>query len=349
MIINNFNPSRIAGINPNTKQVSNMQHRRLGKTGFKVSEIGLGCWQLGNDFGEIAESQAQQILDTALDAGINFFDTADVYGAGLSERRIGQFRAPLKQAPIIATKVGRDAALYPNGYSKQTIKHSLEKSLQRLGVDSIDLAQLHCIPREVLFDGEVFTWMQELVSEGLIKNYGASVEMIDEARFCCQQPELATLQILFNVFRQDAIQTLLPLAAKNDIGIIVRLPLASGLLSGKLIQNQQFEQGDHRNYNADGAAFHVGETFNGIPYNKGVELVDTLKTTLKPEQSMLEVALRWILDQPQVSTVIAGASKSAQVLSNAKASTLPALSNEQHHQLSQFYQEQVREHIRGGI
>lgn len=326
-----------------------MKTRILGKTGFEVSEIGLGCWQLGNDFGPVEDKEAIAILQTAIDEGIRFFDTADVYGGGLSEERIGQWGKSLSQSPVIATKVGRSAELYPDGYSKAAVKKSLQASAQRLGVETIDLAQLHCVPRDVLFSGDILAWMEDLKKEGAIKHFGASVEMLDEAMFCCNHPELASLQILFNVFRQDAVESLFPLAEKNDVGIIVRLPLASGLLSGKMGLNHIFSEHDHRSYNKDGAAFHVGETFNGLPFEKGVALVETLKEKLPEGHNVLDVSLRWILDQPQVSSIIAGASRSSQVLRNAAVSSLPPLSKELHALLADFYREEVREHIRGGI
>jgi aryl-alcohol dehydrogenase-like predicted oxidoreductase len=326
-----------------------MKTRTLGKTGFEVSEIGLGCWQLGNDFGPVEDKEAIAILQTAVEEGIHFFDTADVYGGGLSEQRIGQWRKSLNKSPVIATKVGRSAELYPNGYSKAALKKSLQASAQRLGIEIIDLAQLHCVPRDVLFSGDILAWMEDLKKEGVIKHFGASVEMLDEAMFCCSHSELASLQILFNVFRQDAVESLLPLAEKNNVGIIVRLPLASGLLSGKMSLNHAFSERDHRSYNKDGAAFHVGETFNGIPFEKGIELVETLKGKLPEGHNILDVSLRWILDQPQVSSIIAGASRSSQVVRNAAASSLPPLSKELHALLAEFYREEVREHIRGGI
>jgi len=326
-----------------------MNKRILGKTGFAVSEIGLGCWQLGNDFGPVEDKEAQEILQTAVAEGICFFDTADVYGGGISEQRIGEWRKGLAESPIIATKVGRDAALYPNGYSKASVKKSLQESAKRLGVESIDLAQLHCVPREVLFAGDILTWMEDLKKEGVIKHFGASVEMLDEAKFCCEHPEIASLQILFNVFRQDAVTSLFPIAEENNVGIIVRLPLASGLLSGKMSLNHQFDERDHRSYNKDGAAFHVGETFNGIPFEKGVALVEALKAKLPEGQNILDVSLRWILDQPQVSSIIAGASRSSQVVRNAAASSLPPLSKDLHVLLADFYRDDVRAEIRGGI
>lgn len=326
-----------------------MNYRTLGKSGFKVSEIGLGCWQLGNDFGPVEDAEAIAILDSASEQGVTFFDTADVYGGGLSESRIGSWRQKQSLPPLVATKVGRNAQLYPNGYSKSAIRESLQASAKRLGVECIDLAQLHCVPSEVLFDGEILTWMEDLQQEGLIAQFGASVEMIDEALFALKHPKLTSLQVLFNLFRQDAIERLFPAAAEADVGIIVRLPLASGLLSGHMTLDRKFAEGDHRNYNRDGNAFHVGETFNGLPYEKGVELADAVKGLLPEGQDLLDVALRWILDQPQVSTIIAGVSRHQQILRNARASQLPPLDPQTHERLAKFYFENVRQHIRGGI
>ncbi|KZN12402.1 aldo/keto reductase [Marinomonas sp. TW1] len=326
-----------------------MKTRILGKTGWTISEIGLGCWQLGNDFGPVEEKQALAVLESAAEQGINFFDTADVYGAGLSEERIGRWLASSSNKPKIATKVGRDVALYPDGYTKEKVKQSLQASAKRLGVDVINLAQLHCVPREVLFAGDILAWMEDLQKEGVIEHFGASVEMLDEAKFCCQSDKIASLQMLFNVFRQDAVEEVFPLVEQQNIGVIVRLPLASGLLTGKMHHGYQFSEQDHRSYNKDGAAFHVGETFNGIPFDTGVDLVEELNATLAPKHNVLDVALRWILDQPQVSTIIAGASQSSQVIRNAQASELPALDGELHTMLKGFYQAKVRQHIRGGI
>jgi len=326
-----------------------MNYRTLGKSGFKVSEIGLGCWQLGNDFGPVEDAEAIAILDSASEQGVTFFDTADVYGGGLSESRIGSWRQKQSLPPLVATKVGRNAQLYPNGYSKSAIRESLQASANRLGVECIDLAQLHCVPSEVLFDGEILTWMEDLQQEGLIAQFGASVEMIDEALFALKHPKLTSLQVLFNLFRQDAIERLFPAAAEADVGIIVRLPLASGLLSGHMTLDRKFAEGDHRNYNRDGNAFHVGETFNGLPYEKGVELADAVKGLLPEGQDLLDVALRWILDQPQVSTIIAGVSRHQQILRNARASQLAPLDPQTHERLANFYFENVRQHIRGGI
>lgn len=324
-----------------------MKMRRLGKTGFEVSEIGLGCWQLGGDFGPVEDEAASAILDAANGAGINFWDTADVYGGGLSERRIGAHaKAP---GVKVATKLGRSAALFPNKYSKDRVRESLAGSAQRLGVASLDLAQLHCVPTEVLRSGEIFGWMDEFRAEGLVRNWGASVETIEEGLICLEQPGCATLQIIFNLLRQDAAEKLLPLAAEKDVGIIVRLPLASGLLSGKYDKTSTFEETDHRNYNRDGQAFSVGETFSGIKFERGVELVQELKGLAPEGVPMSQFALRWILDHPQVSTIIAGVSKPEQIADNVAAterrSLFPALMT----QLGEWYQKEVKPEIRGGV
>lgn len=324
-----------------------MKTRRLGKTGYDVSEIGLGCWQLGGDFGPVGDETANAILDHALAAGITFWDTADVYGGGLSESRIGAHaKGPLVK---VATKLGRSGALFPDHYSKEAVRESLEASAQRLGVRRLDLAQLHCVPPEVLREGSIFAWMDELKTEGLVAHWGASVETLEEGLLCLEQPGCATLQIIFNLFRQDAAEKLLPLAAERDVGIIVRLPLASGLLTGKYDKNTRFEETDHRNYNRDGAAFSVGETFSGIPFERGVELVAQLNGLAPEGMPMSQFALRWILDHPQVSTVIAGVSKPAQIADNVEASERKSLFPALRKQLGEWYAEKVRPEIRGGV
>ena len=324
-----------------------MKTRRLGKTGYDVSEIGLGCWQLGGDFGPVEDDAAKAILDAAEAAGINFWDTADVYGGGLSEQRIGAHGK--STAVKVATKLGRAATLFPNSYSKDRVRESLVGSASRLGVASLDLAQLHCVPPEVLRAGEIFGWMDEFQAEGLVRHWGASVETIEEGLLCLEQPGCATLQIIFNLLRQDAAEKLLPLAAEKDVGIIVRLPLASGLLSGKYDKNTSFDTTDHRHYNRDGQAFSVGETFAGIKFERGVELVQELKGLAPEGVPMSQFALRWILDHPQVSTIIAGVSKPEQIADNVAASErkslFPALMN----QLGEWYQKEVKPEIRGGV
>ncbi len=324
-----------------------MKTRRLGKTGYEISEIGLGCWQLGGDFGPLGEETAKGILDAALGAGITFWDTADVYGGGLSESRIG---AHGKGADVVvATKLGRSGALYPNQYSRDGLRQSILGSAQRLGVSTLDLVQLHCVPGEVLRDGAIFGWMDELRAEGLIRHWGASVETIEEGLLCLDQPGCATLQIIFNLLRQDAADELLPNAADKDVGIIVRLPLASGLLSGKFSKDSVFEPSDHRNYNRDGAAFSVGETFSGIEFERGVELVQELKGLAPEGMPMSRFALRWILDHPQVSTVIAGVSKPEQIADNVAASEARSLFPALRTQLGEWYRTEVKPEIRGAV
>ncbi len=325
-----------------------MKTRRLGKTGFEVSEIGLGTWQLGGDFGPVEDNDASAILSNAARLGVNFWDTADVYGNGLSEHRIGTFYGKPDFLKV-ATKVGRSGALYPDKYTKGGLRESLEESAKRLCVESLDLAQLHCVPKEVLEDGSIFGWMDELQAEGLVQNWGASVETVAEAEICLAHDGLATLQIIFNIFRQDAADGLLAKAAERDVGIIVRLPLASGLLSGKYNRDTEFSTSDHRHYNRNGEAFSVGETFGGIPFEDGVELADELRGYVPSGQRMSLFALRWILDHPEVSTIIAGVSRPDQIGVNVEAGDLPDLPDTIHEKLSEFYAEKVRPKIRGDI
>ncbi|WP_196259361.1 aldo/keto reductase [Pelagibacterium limicola] len=325
-----------------------MKTRRLGKTGYEISEIGLGCWQLGGDFGPMGDEDASTILATAALHGINFWDTADVYGAGLSEHRIGMFYGK-PEGLVVATKVGRTDTLFPDKYTCGGVRDCLQASIKRLGVEALDLVQIHCVPRDVLADGEIFTWLEDFVVEGLIRHYGASVETVEEGFLCLEHKGLSSLQIIFNIFRQDANETLLDAARDKDVGIIVRLPLASGLLSGKFRKDTEFAASDHRNYNRDGASFSVGETFGGIPFEKGVELAEGLKSMLPEGMNLAQMALRWILDHDAVSTIIAGVSRPEQVPVNAAASDLSPLSAQLHEQLADYYRSEVRPHIRGSI
>jgi aryl-alcohol dehydrogenase-like predicted oxidoreductase len=318
-----------------------LKKRKLGKSGLDVSEIGLGCWQLGGDFGPLDDARAQSILAAAAQSGINFWDTADVYGGGRSERLIQQYRSAHDTDVFVATKVGRDASLYPNGYSKAKVRANIEASARRLGADVLDLVQLHCVPPEILKAGDLLGWMEDFQAEGLIKAFGASVETLDEAMVAASHPGLASLQIIFNLFRQNAIDTLFPLAAANQVGIIVRLPLASGVLSGKMSQNHQFDDSDHRHYNRNGEFFSQGETFSGVPFETALGFVEELRACLPDGMSMAQMAMRWILDYPVVSTVITGASRPQQVRENAGTSELPPLGQELHKKLAGFYREHV--------
>ena len=324
-----------------------MNNRKLGKTGYEVSEIGLGCWQLGGDFGPVGDETARQILGKARSLEVNVWDTADVYGGGESESRIGQFKD--KQGVIVATKVGRNSTLFPNHYSRRNVKDSLTGSLKRLGVDTLDLAQLHTIPTAVMADGEIFNIMDDLRDEGLMRHYGASVESVEEGMICLRHAGVATLQIIFNLFRQDAVTELLPKAEKQNVGIIVRLPLASGLLSGKYSKETQFTAQDHRTYNREGKAFFVGETFSGLPFETGVELVGELRNLVPKGMKMSQFALRWLLDQPAVSTIIAGVTKPEQLEDNVMAAKRDPLEPELIEELRDWYERKVRPHVRGHI
>lgn len=325
-----------------------MKHRQLGENGFSLSEIGLGCWQLGADWGtEIDKNQAFNILDKAVNNGINFLDTADVYGDGRSETFIGMFLKETSHNVKVATKFGRSANVYPNNYSKHTLQQCVENSLKRLQVDRIDLLQLHCVPTEILKEGTIFNWLRALQQEGKIAKFGASVESVEEGLICIEQEGIQSLQVIFNVFRQKLVKQLLPQAAKKGIGIIARLPLASGLLSGKFNMDTEFAVDDHRHYNRNGDAFNVGETFAGLPFKTGVTLSKELEDLCPNNLSLAELSLRWILDHKEVTTIIPGASTALQVSQNANSSSLPPLSTTLTKNLSQFYNEKVHKHIRG--
>ena len=321
-----------------------MKNRTLD--GQPVSEVGLGAWQLGADWGTIRDARAAEILSAADAAGVTFIDTADVYGAGRSETRIGAFYAGRAERPLIATKLGRLHG-YPDGYSLALFRRCCRDSARRLGVSSLDLVQLHCVPTATLQDGAVFRWLRTLRDEGLIQRFGASVESTEEARICLAQPGLSSLQVIFNVFRQRPIADIFDEAAEKKVALIVRLPLASGLLSGRLTADSTFPEDDHRHYNRDGAAFHVGETFNGIPLSAGIPLVTGLRDMLPAGRPLAQLALRFILDHPAVTVVIPGASRPQQVTDNAAASDLPALSGALHQRLSRYFDTQVAHHIRG--
>jgi aryl-alcohol dehydrogenase-like predicted oxidoreductase len=310
--------------------------------------MGLGCWQLGGtDWGNVEDQTALDILSAAVEAGVDFFDTADVYGNGRSETLIGRFLQERRGKVFVATKLGRTASLYPDKYTEANVRAATEASLGRLGVSALDLSQLHCIPLEELRRGDVFEWLRKLQREGKIRHFGASVESMEEALLCLEQPGLVSLQIIFNIFRQKPIETLFPKAKEKGVAIIVRLPLASGLLSGKLTKQSRFPQNDHRNYNRDGQFFNVGETFAGLPYEKGVELAEALKPLVPSGLTMAQMAQRWILDYEAVSVVIPGASRPEQAEANADVSDLPPLAPKLHETLQRFYEREVTGHVRG--
>ena len=325
-----------------------MNTRTLGKTGYTVSEIGLGCWQMGGDFGKMGDETAAEILKTARSLDVNFWDTADVYGGGMSESRIGAFKD--KKGVLVATKLGRGSQ-FPGmtRYTKQNVKESLAGSIKRLGVEVLDLAQLHCIPIDVLRDGGIFSIMDDARDAGMIRHWGASVQTVEEGMLAMRSEHCVSLQTIFNLFRQDAIDTLFPAAQKANVGIIVRLPLASGLLSGKMSKDTVFAKEDHRNYNRDGDSFYVGETFSGLPFDTGVGLADQLKQFLPKGMSLPHLALRWILDQPAVSTIIAGVTRPDQLRDNVETTRMDPLPEALAEKLKDFYLEKIRPNVRGGI
>jgi aryl-alcohol dehydrogenase-like predicted oxidoreductase len=325
-----------------------MHSRTFGRAGLIVPEIGLGCWQLGGGWGnDWDDGIAAQTLQAAYDAGVRFIDTADVYGDGASERSIGAFlRTRDDPSLVVATKLGR-AGIYPDGYTRASLREATERSLERLGVDTLDLTQLHCVPTDVLRQGHVFDWLRELQQAGLIKRWGASVESVEEGLICLEQDGLASLQVIFNVFRQKPAEELLPRAASQGVGIIVRLPLASGLLGGKITRATTFRPDDHRNFNRDGQHFNVGETFAGLELERGIAATEAVAALVPPSMTMAQMALRWILDHPEVSVVIPGASSPGQVQANVAAASVPPLGAELHEELARVYREQVREFIRG--
>jgi aryl-alcohol dehydrogenase-like predicted oxidoreductase len=325
-----------------------MKKRTFDGAGVEVSEVGLGCWQLGGaEWGEVSDELALAILRAAVDSGVTFFDTADVYGNGRSESLIGKFLKQGAKEVFVATKLGRMPNLYPDKYTARGVSAAVEASLGRLGVDALDLIQLHCVPTEVMRRGEIFEWLRKLQTEGKIRNFGASVESMDEALLCVEQPGLASLQIIFNIFRQKAIATLFPKAMEKNIAIIVRLPLASGLLSGKFTKETKFGAKDHRSFNRDGQQFNVGETFAGIPFERGVELAEGMKTFVPEGLNMVQLAQRWILDFDAVSVIIPGASSVKQAKQNAEVSDLPKLPRQLHEQLKSYYRTEVEPFIRG--
>ena len=325
-----------------------MQYRSFGN--YKVSEIGLGTWQLGSsDWGVIDDDKAFAILQSFVDAGGNFIDTADVYGMGISEKVIGRFLKTTDEELFVATKLGRrhdEGNGWPQNFTYDAMRRQAESSLKNLDVQKLFLEQLHCIPTQEMRKGDVFSHLRKLKEEELIENFGASVETSQEALLCLEQEGLASLQIIFNLFRQHVADEVFAKAAEKNVAVIVRVPLASGLLTGKFNEQTTFANNDHRNYNANGEAFNTGETFSGIEFKEGVKFSRQIAALL-PDERMAQWSLRWILDHPEVTTVIPGASSVAQVKGNVAASSLPALPKDTHIKLRSLYDEKIKPAIRG--
>ncbi len=330
-----------------------MEYRTLGKTGMSVSEVGLGTWQLGSaDWGVVDEKDALAILHRFVELGGNFIDTADVYGMGISERVIGKFLKETKETVYVATKLGRRGDGDngpPQNFTLASARAHTQESMRNLGVDSIFLQQWHCIPTEEYRNGEVFEHLSALQQEGLIQNWGCSVESVEEGHLCLQHADCTALQVIYNIFRQKLNDELLPIAKEKNVGILARVPLASGLLAGKIRHDTTFPENDHRSYNAGGKMFNAGETFAGLTQEPGVEFADAVKQIipLSDSATMAQLALRWILDNDAVTTVIPGASKLAQVESNTGASDLKPLSAEVHSRLLTLYRERISAKIIG--
>ena len=322
-----------------------MKYRTLGKTGFKISEISLGTWQLGGKWGSpFSFENADKILHTAIEHGVNFIDTADVYGENLgeSEKAIGRFLRNQSDRIYVATKCGRQLNPHNNAaYTPKVLRGFVEDSLKNMGLETIDLIQLHCPPPEVYYRPEIFAEFDKMIAEGKIQKLGVSVEKVEEGLKAIEYDNVDTVQIIFNLFRQRPAELFFEQAKKKDIGIIVRVPLASGLLTGKFNENTIFTQKDHRNFNREGAAFDKGETFSGVDYQTGLTVVNSL-TQKFPNQSLINLAWKWILMHDAVSCIIPGASKAEQVISNVKASSAPDLKENELALINEIYDQQIR-------
>ncbi len=321
-----------------------MEQRVLGRTGRQVGVVGLGAWQLGADWGEVSEADALATLNAAVDAGTTLIDTADVYGDGRSEKVIGKLIKE-RSGLTVATKMGRRVQQTPDVYTLDNFRAWTDRSRANLGVDTLDLVQLHCPPSAVFETDEVFDALDTLVAEGRIAAYGVSVETVAEALTAIARPGVATVQIILNAFRLKPLDEVLPAAEKAGVGIIARVPLASGLLSGKYGPQTVFAEDDHRNFNRQGEAFDVGETFSGVEYGVGLQAVERLRGLVPEGMTMAQFALRWIIDQSGVSVVIPGARNPRQAEANAAAAQFPPLPAETHDAVRQVYDDLVRPQV----
>ena len=324
-----------------------MEYRNLGETGMRVSAISLGTWAFGSEWGAVSDEESFAALNTAIDLGVNFLDTADVYGDGRSERLIGRLLEERSEDEIfVATKAGR--RLDPHaaeGYSYDNLSRFVERSLANLRLEAIDLLQLHCPPTEVYRQDETFEALDRLQKAGKVKNYGVSVEKVEEARLALDYPGVKTVQIIFNIFRQRPIEEFFPLAEEKNIGVIARVPLASGLLSGKMSADREFDSDDHRSFNREGQAFDRGETFSGVDFETGLRAAEELKALVPEGYTLAQLALRWILMHPAVSCAIPGAKRQDQAEDNVAAAEMPPLSEETLESVRQIYDNYVRPEV----
>ncbi len=323
-----------------------MKYRELGRTGWKVSEISFGAWAIGAMWGKVDDKESVAALHKALDLGINFFDTADVYGSGRSERLLGQLRKERKETFYIATKAGRRLNPHTSeGYNQENLTSFVEDSLRNLQTDCLDIVQLHCPPTEVYYRPEVFEALDGLVRAGKIRHYGVSVQKVEEGLKALEYPGIQTVQIIFNMFRHRPAELFFPEAKRRRVGILARVPLASGMLTGRMTRKTTFSSDDHRNFNREGALFDKGETFSGIDYDLGLEIVDQLRGLLPQGTTMPQFALRWILMFDAVTCAIPGGKRPSQVEDNARASDLPPLSDATMEQVRRIYDSQLRQRV----
>ncbi|WP_037316976.1 aldo/keto reductase [Salegentibacter sp. Hel_I_6] len=324
-----------------------MNYRKLGKTGFEISEISLGTWQIGGKWGsDFSDKTAEKTINTAIDKGINFIDTADVYEAGLSEAAVGRVVRSRSERVFVATKCGRQINPHTaENYTPEALTAYVEESLKRTGFEALDLIQLHCPPTEVYYRPEIFETFQKLKDQGKILHFGVSVEKVEEALKAVEYDNVETVQIIFNLFRQRPSELFFEQAKKKNIGIIARVPLASGLLTGKFDKSDSFDKEDHRNFNRNGEAFDKGETFSGIDFDRGLNAVEKLKKLFPEVQNLAPIALQWILKFPEVSCTIPGASKEEQLLSNLSIYDRPELSNEKIKEMNKIYNEYLKQDI----
>ncbi|MGC9522324.1 MAG: aldo/keto reductase [Anaerolineae bacterium] len=323
-----------------------MKYRKLGRTGWKVSAVSFGGWAIGGSWGQVTEEEAMGALHTAVDMGVNFFDTADVYGDGRSERLLARLRKERSEEIIIATKAGRRSNPHTaESYNRENLTAYVERSLRNLDTEALDIVQLHCPPTEVYYMPEVFGVLDDLVAQGKVRHYGVSVEKVEEGLKAIEYPNVKTVQIIFNMFRQRPAGLFFEQAKKKQIGILTRVPLASGLLTGKMTRETTFPENDHRNYNREGQAFDRGETFAGVPFEVGLDAVEELEAICPDDMSMVQFALRWILMFDAVSCAIPGVKRPSQAKENFAAADFPPLSEETMEMIREIYDEHIREHV----
>jgi aryl-alcohol dehydrogenase-like predicted oxidoreductase len=319
-----------------------VERRQLGRTGFEVGAIGFGAWAIGGSWGSVDDETSMAALHAALDAGVTFFDTADVYGDGHSERLLARLRRERDEPFVVATKMGRRAPLDVAEYTPEHFEAWLERSRENLEVERIDLVQLHCLHPDVYYRPDIFAALDELVARGLIAHYGVSVERVEEGLKAIELPGVATVQIIFNAFRQRPAERFLAEALRRDVGVIARVPLASGLLTGKLRRETEFATDDHRSFNRHGESFDVGETFSGVDYETGLEVAEALKELVPAGATLAQLALRWILMHDGVTTAIPGAKTPEQAQANAAAADLAPLDAPTMERIRALYDERIK-------